>query len=165
MRLSTHILGATIALGLSACVGSSGTDAATDEQAIRGHVAQWNEALATNNDSLIVSLHAADAVVMPPNHAALTGHDEIQAFWREIGTLNADLRIMLESVDVADGGDIAVEQGTWSIEVPMPDGAHRDNGKYIVVWTKADGEWKVKRDIWNSDLMAPTTPSDTAASA
>lgn len=164
MRLSTQLLCATIALGVSACAGSSGTDAAAAEQAIRGHVAQWNEALATNNDSLIVSLHAADAVVMPPNHAALTGHDEIGAFWRQIGTLDADLRIAVESVDVADGGDIAVEQGTWTITVPMPEGAHSDNGKYIVVWTKEGGEWKVKRDIWNSDLLAPTAPADTATS-
>ena len=33
-----------------------------------------------------------------------------------------------------------------------------DNGKYLDIWQKqADGSWKVKADIWNSNLTPPAT--------
>ncbi len=38
----------------------------------------------------------------------------------------------------------------------MGDGSKNvDKGKYIVVWKKENGDWKVWRDIWNSDNPPP----------
>jgi ketosteroid isomerase-like protein len=31
-----------------------------------------------------------------------------------------------------------------------------DTGKYVVVWKQEDSEWKVHRDIWNSNMPAST---------
>jgi hypothetical protein len=30
-----------------------------------------------------------------------------------------------------------------------------DAGKYIVIWQRQDGQWKLHRDIWNSSQPAP----------
>ncbi len=30
-----------------------------------------------------------------------------------------------------------------------------DKGKYVVVWKKQNGNWKMYRDIWNSNMPAP----------
>jgi ketosteroid isomerase-like protein len=30
------------------------------------------------------------------------------------------------------------------------DGAELDHGKYVVIWKKEAGGWKLHRDIWNS---------------
>jgi ketosteroid isomerase-like protein len=34
------------------------------------------------------------------------------------------------------------------------DGKQIDKGKYIVLWKKEDGKWKLFRDCYNSDLPA-----------
>jgi ketosteroid isomerase-like protein len=32
-----------------------------------------------------------------------------------------------------------------------------DKGKYVAVWKKENGTWKMYRDIWNSNMSAATT--------
>jgi ketosteroid isomerase-like protein len=38
----------------------------------------------------------------------------------------------------------------------LKDGTIADKGKYIVVWKKEDGKWKLHRDLSNSDLPVAT---------
>ena len=54
---------------------------------------------------------------------------------------------------VTGSGDSAQEVGTWVIKAP--DGSVAEQGKYIVLWKKEAGTWKLHRDIWNSDKPAP----------
>jgi hypothetical protein len=44
--------------------------------------------------------------------------------------------------------DSAPEIGTFSLKTkgPMPQGVA---GKYVVVWEKVGGDWKLAADIWN----------------
>jgi hypothetical protein len=38
----------------------------------------------------------------------------------------------------------------------------RDNGKYLAVWRKVGGTWKMSYDMWNSDVAPPgMAPADT----
>jgi ketosteroid isomerase-like protein len=50
-------------------------------------------------------------------------------------------------------GNLAYEEGTYSIKIPGSDGKTSEEiGKYIVVWKKgADGHWRLHRDIWNTN--------------
>ena len=34
------------------------------------------------------------------------------------------------------------------------DGDHIDHGKYVVIWKRIEGEWKLHRDIFNSNMAA-----------
>jgi ketosteroid isomerase-like protein len=36
------------------------------------------------------------------------------------------------------------------------DNKELDRGKYIVLWKKENGEWKLFRDCYNSDLLIPS---------
>ncbi len=51
--------------------------------------------------------------------------------------------------DVTGSGDYAVETGKW---VATSDGKHLDHGQYLTFYKKADGGWKIYRDIWNSSM-------------
>jgi len=51
-------------------------------------------------------------------------------------------------------GDVGYRVGRY--ELKAPDGAPLDRGKYIEIWHKIDGEWKIGNDIWNSDLPSET---------
>ncbi len=52
--------------------------------------------------------------------------------------------------DVAGSGDYAVETGKWV--ATSTDGKHLDHGQYLTFYKKADGGWKMYRDIWNSSM-------------
>jgi len=48
-----------------------------------------------------------------------------------------------------------VSEDEWKLFIK--DGTEVDSGKAIVIWKKEDGEWKLFRDIINSDLPVPTS--------
>jgi uncharacterized protein (TIGR02246 family) len=144
-----------ITLGLTlACAGPpKPADTALDEAAIRAIDASWNEYLQTQNDSAIAAIYAADAVLMPANMPRITGATAIRAFWAEIWPMKASLVLSPGTIHVT--GDRAVESGDWTWTAPTPKGEQKDNGKYLVVWQKGDGTWKVVQDMWNSDNPPP----------
>jgi ketosteroid isomerase-like protein len=162
-RLSVCLLSSLLAL--AGCQSAPHVDAAAEEAAIRAIDVSCNEAIVTKNDSTIAAIYAADAVLMPPNSPTLTG-PAIRQFWAGLWPINASLKISPSSVTVTSAGDHAIEQGTYSFEIPSTPGAIQDNGKYLVVWTKAGGTWKATKDIWNSDLpMAAPVAAEPAAPA
>ena len=55
-------------------------------------------------------------------------------------------------IRVANAGDLAYDVGTYTFSFDGPDGKVTDTGKYVTVWTKVDGQWKIAADIGNSDL-------------
>lgn len=133
-------------------------DLAKEEAAIRQRVSDWNGYLTAHNDSAITALYGDDGVMMPPGQARLTGSGAIRTFWATLWPMKAALTLSTVSVRVAPSGDLAVEEGNWDFAIPSPAGDQKDHGKYLVVWSRATGSWKVAQDIWNSDQQPPAPP-------
>ena len=94
-------------------------------------------------------MYAEEGKIMPPNSEILTGREAIQAFWQaalDMGIAKAALKI----VEVEKHGDTAIEIGLY--ELSAANDQVLDKGKYVVIWKKVEGEWKMHRDIWNSNL-------------
>jgi ketosteroid isomerase-like protein len=49
-------------------------------------------------------------------------------------------------------GDLLTEEGVYSVGDSTKT---FETGKYIALWKKVNGQWRVHRDIWNSDGPAP----------
>ena len=49
--------------------------------------------------------------------------------------------------------EIVTEEGELSLFAS--DDTLVEKGKYIVVWKKEEGKWKIFRDMFNSDLPVP----------
>jgi ketosteroid isomerase-like protein len=142
-------------LGL-AFAGTAGAADATIEQALRDLDAQWSAAAAAKDVDKTVSFYSDDAVVLPPNMAAVTTKDAIRALWK--GEIESATSVSWKAnrVKVAKSGDMAYVSGTY--EVAMTDGT-KDHGKYLEVWEKmADGTWKCGADGWSSNL--PAAPAE-----
>lgn len=133
-------------------------DAAAEERALREQVTRWNAAVPAGDTAFIRALHASDAVVMPANGPAARGGDAIVEMWSGLmNTPGMRLDIQPSSFDFSSGGDMAYELGTYTLQVPVEGGEPmRDTGKYLVLWEKRDGAWKVVADIWNSDIPLQT---------
>jgi ketosteroid isomerase-like protein len=154
MRLSSRLL-ASLTLGaVLACNSGPRHDPAADEQAIRDLVTQWNGFLQSRNDSAIVALYDSTGVLLPAGMPAVSGTEQMRAFWAQLWAMNASLSLAPEVVEVS--GDLAVERGRWTWSNPLPDGSQAtDAGKYLVSWRRVNGQWKVVNDIWNSDNPPP----------
>ncbi len=110
---------------------------------------------ARNAAGLVKAFYAADAVLMPPNHAIVEGHANIQSFLQ--GLIDSGLTsIKLETTTVASAGDLAYGRGHYTLSLTPPGGTPvQDVGKYIVVYRRqSNGAWRAVGDIFNSD--APT---------
>ena len=151
-------------IALAACQPATPkVDMAAEEQAIRAQVAAFNAAVAAYNDSAVAAVYAPDAVILPPNQGRQTGTAAIEQMIAGLEPLKATFAVTPVGITIAASGDLAVEEGTWTMAVPNANGTtFHDNGKYLVVWKKINGTWLTQFDTWNSD-NAPPDASVTVA--
>lgn len=149
-------LAAALTLAAACAPAAPKVDIAAEETAIRAKVAEWNGFLQAKNDSAITALYGDRGALLPAGMPKLSGAAAMRPFWAQLWALNVNLVLNSVSVTVAQSGDLAVEEGTYSFDVP---GVPSDKGKYLVVWYKQDGKWLVAQDIWNSDMTPPAAPA------
>jgi uncharacterized protein (TIGR02246 family) len=126
----------------------------TDEQTIRELDRRWVAAVAARNLDAIASVYADDAVLMMPNAPQAYGRDEISAGWAKLlQAPGVSLSFRPAKIDVAEGGDMASDIGTYTFAMTGPAGRVEDRGKYLVVWKKVNGAWKVLADMFNSSVQ------------
>jgi uncharacterized protein (TIGR02246 family) len=109
-----------------------------------------------NKDAAGVAAHYTEnGAMLPPNQERIEGRENIQKLWQN--WLDGGVTdLTLKAIEVEESGDMAVEEGAYSIKAPGADGkAMEEVGKYIVVWKKGtDGKWQLHRDIWNANQAA-----------
>ena len=116
-------------------------------------VATYNEFetfIATADSVGLGNLYTQDAKFMMTGAPAIIGRKDIQSTFSGIiksGITNADLRTM----EVWGTEGLITEEGEYSLFVGEDE---VDQGKYLVLWKKEDGKWKLFRDIFNSNLAA-----------
>ena len=107
---------------------------------------KFGEAFIKGDSAALASLYCNGAEAFVPNAPKMS----IAAMSSEITHMPAMgiKKMVLTSSEVAGGPDIVTETGSYV----MSDSTKAiDKGKYIVLWKKEDGKWKMFRDIWNSD--------------
>jgi uncharacterized protein (TIGR02246 family) len=134
----------------------SAAEAGGAREAIEEGDASFVDAFNNGDAAKVASFYAEDAALFPPGEQRVDGRQAIQAYWK--GAMDAGLSdLSLQVVEVGSDGDLAYEVGRLSVDVPAEDGdAKTVEGKYVVVWKREAGGWRLYRDIWN---MNPP-PSD-----
>lgn len=96
-------------------------------------------------------LYTEDGMLLPTGSEPVRGKPDIQAFWQ--GAMDMGIKgLGLEIVELEDHGSTAIEVGNYTLT--SEGGEVIDRGKYVVVWKQEDGNWKLHRDIWNSNTPA-----------
>ena len=132
------------------------SNSTTLKQSIQQLENQWCKAYINKDTTTLINMYTDDAVSMPPEMPMMKGKDEIAK-----GTkmdFNSGIKytsFIANTIEVYETGNVAYEVGTYkSVFIP----AHMkyeisDHGKYLDIWQKqSDGSWKIKYDIWNSDV-------------
>jgi ketosteroid isomerase-like protein len=117
-----------------------------------GMAKSWEAIYNTGDDDAVAAFYTEDGIRMPPNHAAVEGRQAIAAYIRESREMIV-AKVRLETDEVATSGDMGFARGTYVII--DSEGNEVDNGKWIQVGKRIDGEWYAYRDIWNSDNPLP----------
>jgi ketosteroid isomerase-like protein len=140
----------SVALLLAAGPGSAAPQGARAE--IEGWNSKFTALLAKGDAPGIAALYATGAQAFPPNGDIVSGASGIQLLWQ--GVIDAGVKgAKFTTLDVTVGGDLASETGKY--EMSGAGGKVLDSGKYVVVWKREGGRWKILRDIWNTSLPAP----------
>ena len=136
-------------------VAQQAVDRAAEEEKIRELDRRWVEAVQAGDFEAAGKFYAEDGLIMPPGAAQGAGTKAAAEFWKAISELpNGSMDFGPTRIEVAESGDMAYEVGTWTLGFDGDQGRVEDEGKYVVVWTKQDGEWRVAADIFNSDRPA-----------
>ena len=126
-------------------------------KSIEAQNAEYVASFNSQDPAGVALLHTENAVVMPPNHPAVKGREDIQKFIEaDIQAGLRDLSLTTLTLDAADG--VASEMGQYSLNIEI-DGSESkpDSGKYVVVWKRQpSGVWLIDIDIWNSNLPNAT---------
>ena len=120
---------------------------AQDKATIQSLSDQFAKAFNAGDAAAIAALYTEDAIILPPGGEMMKGKSAIQAFWKGATEQLGDGK--LTTVDVKPlGNEAAREFGTFTFRTK---GAQPQEitGKYVVVWEKVGGDWKLATDIWN----------------
>lgn len=110
--------------------------------------------LVAKRDSVgLANCYTTDAELMFAEAPSIIGRANIQSAFSGVmksGITTADLK----TKDVFGSQDMLAEQGVVTLYVNYKSVAEE---KYIVLWKKENGTWKLFRDISNSNLPEPTS--------
>ena len=144
-----------LAAGLLAGCAAMACDPKAEEAKIQALNKQWLGAVARGDAAMIGELYAADGSLLPSNSPIATGRENVAAAWKGMLSLPGfSLNFRPTRIDIAASGDLASDIGTYDLAYDGKDGRVTDKGKYVVVWKKVKGQWRVLADIFNSDLKA-----------
>jgi uncharacterized protein (TIGR02246 family) len=152
MKIAALLLAASLALAPLAVQAQPRN---ADEKAIYDLVGKWNQMIAAKDLEGVVNLYAPDGLIMPAGSPAAQGHPALKQVWTGmLGLPGLKATLTPIQVDVASGKDMAVERGRYELTTSGPNGPVTERGKYLVVWKKVGGDWKVAADMFSSDAPA-----------
>jgi ketosteroid isomerase-like protein len=141
---------------LIGCTRAPKVDTLAEANAIRNLEDQWTVALQKSDIDKIISFFNTNAVAMKPNTPISIG---LQAIRKERESSFTDTTMLyktysskIDTIEVSASGDLAYVRGTDRITTKTPNGLVEDMGKWVDIWKKINGEWKVVVNIWNSDM-------------
>jgi uncharacterized protein (TIGR02246 family) len=144
-----HLL---IALGIVLVAGSAAAQTPGPRAAIEAANARFSADFAKGDATAVASHYTVAGQVFPPNGEVVKGREAIAKFWK--GAMDSGVKgVQLTVIEAEAHGGTAHEVGTYVLT--GEGGKTLDTGKYIVVWKRDGGQWKLHRDIWNTSMPAP----------
>ena len=140
---------------LFGCNRAPKVDTLAEANAIRNLEDQWTVALQKSDTDKIISFFTTDAVEMKPNTPIFIGllaiRKERESSFTDTTMLYKTYSSKIDTIEVSASGDLAYVRGTDRITTKTPNGLVDEMGKWVDIWKKINGEWKVIINIWNSD--------------
>lgn len=109
--------------------------------------AKWVQLFNKGDFEGIAQLYTVDATAFPPGSAMVKGRAAIGTMWKGMAEQVSNPKVTTLEVKRL-GPTAAREIGNFSLMTKGPT-PKEVTGKYLVVWERVQGEWKLAADIWN----------------
>ena len=155
LSTKSMVLAPVAALLLAACggYGEGGMDAvdtALEAEAIMELDLEWAQRFADRDFDWIAALQAQNAVLLEPGVDITHGREAIRGAWEALATNIPGTSWEPVMAKVSSSGDMAYVYGTASA---VDADGNATPMKYLEVWVKIDGEWKVAADVFNANVQ------------
>lgn len=113
--------------------------------------AKFMEEIKKGDSAALAEHYHSEGQILMANSEPVMKKDIASAWGSFIRMGVKDLKIT--TLDVVGGDDLLVETGSY--EMVGDKNTVIDKGKYVVVWKKEDGKWKLYRDIAATSMPMP----------
>ena len=115
---------------------------------------QFTKAHITGDTAFLNNIFTQDAKVFAPNSDVVTGHAniiDVNSQW-----VNYGIKEFTEETTAFYGNeDYLIDEGTYYLSYGKDNAI--DKGKYLNVWKKENGDWKMFTNMWNTSLPETTS--------
>ena len=150
MKMILLLLG-FLMVGLSAFGQETALRGKSAKEAIAAANKVFEEAHLRGDAAALAAQYSDDAQILWEDRPAISGRKNIEAEWaKDMGGPGRPAKIT--TVEVEQSGDLAYEIGKMLITSPSGEVIY--DGKYICIWKRIDGIWKIHRDMGNKNVPA-----------
>jgi ketosteroid isomerase-like protein len=120
-----------------------------EKQKILDAIQNFSKAYINGDYNAIANSYTMDGKIFPNNTSIIEGREAIKKQW----ILPENTKILnhkIEPKEIKFIGDYAYDYGYYHGSTKNPNGSIANwKGKYVIVWKKEEGNWKIYLDIWN----------------
>jgi uncharacterized protein (TIGR02246 family) len=125
----------------------AGSAMAQQKPSIQKANEEWMAAFNKGDAAAVAALYSEDAYILPNGAEMAKGRRAIEAYFKNSVQQLGDAK--LKTVDLQSlGPGSAREVGTFNFKT-KGDSPQEVVGKYVAVWRKMGGQWKLITDSWN----------------
>jgi len=105
-------------------------------------------ALKSGDPNYVVNMHTQDAILFLPNGKEVVGITELRPFYEKVATTGIDINSTPNTIELLSD-NVAFEVGTYTSTSQK---GIQNSAKYINIWKKVDGDWKIYKAIDQAKL-------------
>jgi ketosteroid isomerase-like protein len=144
---------AWLAIAASIFLPSSANQSANTNEEVKQVIIKKYEkmrvSLKNGDATYVLGMHTADAILFLPNGKEVVGMVVLKPFYEKVAMADIDINSTPTSVELL-ADDIAYEVGTF---VSTSKTGIQNSAKYINIWKKVDGDWKIYKAIDQTKLV------------
>lgn len=144
---------------LAACQSRAAVvDLAAEELAIQQASIAFSNAETSGKTDSALAFMWDNAVLQPPDGPQIEGRDAVRLFYAPVALSAAPADSTpprsARTIQISASGDLATEWGPGAIVVNLPNGPLLVRFKFLIVWERRAGVWKVRFNSWSGTAPA-----------
>jgi ketosteroid isomerase-like protein len=138
-----------IAMALfSSCIEKHKNSSAGITQLIIEKYEIMRTSLKNGDAKYVLKMHTQDAILFLPNGKEVVGMIALSPFYKEVAATGIDISSKPTTIELLTD-DVAFEVGTFTSTSKK---GIQHSSKYINIWKKVDGEWRIYKAIDQAEL-------------
>lgn len=125
-------------------------DIEMEMEAIMNNISAFSQHVMNGDAEAIADAYTSDGKIFPNNRDIMEGRDALVKYWSpQKGYKTTYHKVKPEEIKIL--GDEAYDYGYYEGKTLNESTGKESSwkGKYVIVWKKVKGEWKIYLDIWN----------------